>query len=120
MKAMPRTLPTEAMRRTIGIAWILAVVTGVLVFPRVSGAAGRMASPLASETEFGGRAAFVTGADSRLLAGRWWKAALGRGAVALAARVIGVGTTVHVAPAGAPEQVSVTGPAKPSMDCRLS
>ena len=42
------------------------------------------------------------------------------GAVALAARVIGAGITVHVAPAGAPEQVRVTGPAKPSMDCRLS
>ena len=43
-----------------------------------------------------------------------------KGAVALAARVIGVGITVHVAPAGAPEQVRVTGPAKPSMDWRLS
>jgi hypothetical protein len=43
-----------------------------------------------------------------------------KGAVALAARVIGVGITVQVAPAGAPEQVSGTGPAKPSMDWRLS
>jgi hypothetical protein len=43
-----------------------------------------------------------------------------KGAVALAARVIGAGITVHVAPAGAPEQVRVTGPAKPSMDFRLS
>lgn len=43
-----------------------------------------------------------------------------KGAVALAARVIGAGITVHVAPAGAPEQVRVTGPVKPSMDCRLS
>ncbi len=43
-----------------------------------------------------------------------------KGAVALAASVTGVGITVHVAPTGAPVQVRVTGPAKPSMDCRLS
>jgi hypothetical protein len=43
-----------------------------------------------------------------------------KGAVALAVSVTGVGITVHVAPAGAPVQVRVTRPAKPSMDCRAS
>ena len=47
--------------------------------PGVYGTAGRMASPLGSETEFGSRAVFVTGGDSWLLVGRWWKPALGRG-----------------------------------------
>jgi len=40
--------------------------------------------------------------------------------VALAVKVTGVGIAVHVDSGGAPVQVRLTGPAKPSMDCRLS